>query len=141
MDFDLEQQARESLGASSAFPLGEPNTAFAQYFIGNSFLAPLAGGVANVTFEPGCRNNWHVHLGERQVLVCTGGRGWYQEWGQPAQELHAGDVVDIQPEVKHWHGAAKDSWFAHVAITVPGEDVSNDWLEPVDDAQYAALEA
>lgn len=142
MDFDLEQQARESLGASSAFPLGEPNTAFAQYFIGNSFLAPLAGGVANVTFEPGCRNNWHVHYGERQVLVCTGGRGWYQEWGQPAQELHAGDVVDIQPEVKHWHGAAKDSWFTHIAIAMPVkgcDEQSNEWLEPVDDEQYGKL--
>ena len=80
MDLDLEQQARESLGASSAFPLGEPNTAFAQYFIGNSYLAPLAGGVANVTFEPGCRNNWHVHHGERQVLVCTGGRFMRATW-------------------------------------------------------------
>ena len=120
MDFDLEQQARESLGASSAFPLGEPNTAFAQYFIGNSFLAPLAGG----------------------VLVCTGGRGWYQEWGQPAQELHAGDVVDIQPEVKHWHGAAKDSWFTHIAIAMPVkgcDEQSNEWLEPVDDEQYGKL--
>ena len=94
MDLDLEQLARESLGASSAFPLGEPNTAFAQYFIGNSYLAPLAGGVANVTFEPSCRNNWHVHHGERQVLVCTGGRGWYQEWGQPAQELHASSLMN-----------------------------------------------
>ncbi|MBM6784133.1 cupin domain-containing protein [Enorma massiliensis] len=142
MDLDLEQLARESLGASSAFPLGEPNTAFAQYFIGNSYLAPLAGGVANVTFEPGCRNNWHVHHGERQVLVCTGGRGWYQEWGQPAQELHAGDVVDIQPEVKHWHGAAKDSWFTHIAIAMPVkgcDEQSNEWLEPVDDEQYGKL--
>ena len=139
MDLDLEQLARESLGASSAFPLGEPNTAFAQYFIGNSYLAPLAGGVANVTFEPGCRNNWHVHHGERQVLVCAGGRGWYQEWGQPAQELHAGDVVDIQPEVKHWHGATQDSWFSHLAVEVPGTDARNKWLEPVTDEQYEAL--
>ena len=129
------------------FPRGEENKAFEQYFIGKSYLAPLSTeqiGIANVTFEPGCRNNWHVHnagKGGGQILLCTGGRGWYQEWGQPARELHAGDVVNISVGVKHWHGAAKDSWLAHVAISVPGEDVSNDWLEPVDDAQYAALEA
>ena len=140
MDFDLEQRARESLGASSAFPLGEPNTAFAQYFIGNSFLAPLAGGVANVTFEPGCRNNWHVHHGERQVLVCTGGRGWYQEWGQPARRLKPGDVVNIPTGVKHWHGATKDSWFQHIAIAVPGEECGNEWLEPVSDEDYSKLD-
>ena len=132
---------------TTIFPRGEENKAFEQYFIGKSYLAPLSTeqiGIANVTFEPGCRNNWHVHnagKGGGQILLCTGGRGWYQEWGQPARELHAGDVVNIHVGVKHWHGAAKDSWFAHVAITVPGEDVSNDWLEPVDDAQYAALEA
>ena len=132
---------------TTIFPRGEENKAFEQYFIGKSYLAPLSTeqiGIANVTFEPGCRNNWHVHnasKGGGQILLCTGGRGWYQEWGQPARELHAGDVVNIPAGVKHWHGAAKDSWFAHVAITVPGEDVSNDWLEPVDDAQYAALEA
>lgn len=132
---------------TTIFPRGEENKAFEQYFIGKSYLAPLSTeqiGIANVTFEPGCRNNWHVHnasKGGGQILLCTGGRGWYQEWGQPARELHAGDVVNIPVGVKHWHGAAKDSWFAHVAITVPGEGVSNDWLEPVDDAQYAALEA
>ena len=132
---------------TTIFPRGEENKAFEQYFIGKSYLAPLSTeqiGIANVTFEPGCRNNWHVHnagKGGGQILLCTGGRGWYQEWGQRARELHAGDVVNIPVGVKHWHGAAKDSWFAHVAITVPGEDVSNDWLEPVDDAQYAALEA
>ena len=132
---------------TTIFPRGEENKAFEQYFIGKSYLAPLSTeqiGIANVTFEPGCRNNWHVHnagKGGGQILLCTGGRGWYQAWGQPARELHAGDVVNIPVGVKHWHGAAKDSWFAHVAITVPGEDVSNDWLEPVDDAQYAALEA
>ena len=132
---------------TTIFPRGEENKAFEQYFIGKSYLAPLSTeqiGISNVTFEPGCRNNWHVHnasKGGGQILLCTGGRGWYQEWGQLARELHAGDVVNIPVGVKHWHGAAKDSWFAHVAITVPGEDVSNDWLEPVDDAQYAALEA
>ena len=132
---------------TTIFPRGEENKAFEQYFIGKSYLAPLSTeqiGIANVTFEPGCRNNWHVHnagKGGGQILLCTGGRGWYQEWGQPARALHAGDVVNIPVGVKHWHGAAKDRWFAHVAITVPGEDGSLDWLEPVDDAQYAALEA
>lgn len=141
MDQDLEKTARESLGAASVFPLGEPNTAYAQYFIGNSYLAPLAGKgmVSNVTFEPGCRNNWHIHHKGGQILLCTGGHGWYQEWGKPAQELKPGDVVDIQPEVKHWHGAARDSWFTHLAIAVPAEGSSNEWLEPVDDEQYGQL--
>ncbi len=140
MDQELEKTARESLGASSVFPLGEFNANYAQYFIGNSYLAPLATRIANVTFEPGCRNNWHIHHGERQVLICTGGRGWYQEWGQPARELHPGDVVDITPEVKHWHGAAKDSWFSHIAVALPEGGGDNEWCEPVDDAQYASVE-
>lgn len=139
MDKELESVARESLGAASVFPLGEPNK-LSEYFIGNSYVAPLATRVSNVTFEPGCRNNWHIHHNGRQVLICTGGRGWYQEWGKPAQELHAGDVVDIEPEVKHWHGAARDTWFTHVAVSLPeGENGSNEWLEPVDDEQYNAL--
>ncbi len=130
---------------SSVFPRGEENTAYAQYFIGKSWLCPLSReqvGISNVTFEPGCRNNWHIHhasKGGGQILLCTGGRGWYQEWGKPARALKAGDVVNIPPEVKHWHGAAKDSWFAHLAVEVPGEDGSNEWLEPVDDEQYNAL--
>ena len=130
---------------SSVFPRGEENTAYAQYFIGKSWLCPLSReqvGISNVTFEPGCRNNWHIHhasKGGGQILLCTGGRGWYQEWGEPARALKAGDVVNIPPEVKHWHGAAKDSWFAHLAVEVPGEDGSNEWLEPVDDEQYNAL--
>ena len=129
------------------FPRGGENTAFARYFVGRSYLNMLSTeqvSIGNVTFEPGCRNNWHIHRAARgggQILLVTAGRGWYQEWGKPARALRAGDVVNIPANVKHWHGAAKDSWFAHVAITVPGEDVSNDWLEPVDDAQYAALEA
>ena len=97
----------------------------------------------NVTFEPGCRNNWHIHHAENgggQMLVCVYGRGWYQEWGKEAQELHPGDVVNIPPNVKHWHGAAADSWFQHLAIEVPGEGSSNEWLEPVDDEQYVKLE-
>lgn len=124
------------------FPIGEENTAYAQYFIGKSYLYPLTHGsvsAANVTFEPGCRNNWHIHHKGGQILLVTAGKGWYQEWGKPAQELKPGDVIEIPPEVKHWHGAAVDSWFAHIAIAVPAEGASNEWLEEVDDAQYAAL--
>ena len=128
---------------NSLFKNGEGNTGFAEYFIGKSFLNPLAKsngvGVANVTFEPGCRNNWHIHHKGGQILLVTDGKGWYQEWGKPAQELKPGDVVNIAPEVKHWHGAAKDSWFAHIAIEVPAPDSSNEWLEPVDDEQYNKL--
>ena len=124
------------------FPIGQENTAYAQYFIGQSYLCPLThGGVngANVTFEPGCRNNWHIHHKGGQILLVTAGHGWYQEWGCAPRALKAGDVVEIPPEVKHWHGAAADSWFAHLAIEVPAEGGSNEWLEPVDGAQYAAL--
>ena len=96
-------------------------------------------GVSNVTFEPGCRNHWHVHHAGGQILLVTGGRGYYQEWGRPARELEPGDVVSIPPETKHWHGAAPDSWFSHVAIAVPAEGASNEWLEPVSDEDYAAL--
>lgn len=125
-----------------AFPIGAPNDAFAKYFIGQSYLAPLSTeqvGVYNVTFEPGCRNNWHVHHaknGGGQILICVAGRGFYQEWGKPAQELRPGDVVNIAPGVKHWHGAAPESWFSHLALEVPGEEASNEWLEPVGDGEY-----
>ncbi|SDG87408.1 cupin domain-containing protein [Marvinbryantia formatexigens DSM 14469] len=119
---------------------------FGEYFTGQSYLAMLMQlngvGVANVTFEPACRNNWHIHYGEKgggQILLVTGGRGWYQEWGKEAQVLHAGDVVAIPVGVKHWHGAAKDSWFAHIAIEVPGENTSNEWLEPVSEEEYKKL--
>ena len=128
------------------FPRGGENTAFAQYFVGKSYLNMLSTeqvGIGNVTFEPGCRNNWHIHhakSGGGQILLVTAGRGWYQEWGKPARELHAGDVVNIPPEVKHWHGAAKDSWFAHLAVEVPGEGTSNEWLEPVSDADCGKLD-
>ncbi len=130
--------------AELPFEAGEPNTAYAKYFIGNSYLASLASGdgklpVHNVTFEPKCRNNWHVHHGGGQILICVAGRGWYQEWGKPARELHVGDVVDIPADVKHWHGAARDSWFQHIALEVPGEDKSNEWLEPVTDEEYNKL--
>ena len=127
------------------FGLGEPNVAFAQYFVGKSYLKMLTTEgvpVANVTFEPGCRNNWHIHRADRgggQILLCTSGRGWYQEWGEEARELHPGDVVTISAGVKHWHGAAKDSWFTHLAIEVPGEKTSNEWREPVTDEQYQIL--
>ncbi len=127
------------------FPRGGANTAYAQYFTGNSYLNMLTTEgvvIGNVTFEPACRNNWHIHHADKgggQILLCTGGRGWYQEWGQPARELKTGDVVNIPAGVKHWHGAAKDSWFAHIAVEVPGENTSNEWLEPVSDEEYTKL--
>ncbi len=127
----------------SLFPIGEKNTAFADYFIGQSYLNMLttAGvSIGNVTFEPGCRNNWHIHHKGGQILLVTGGQGWYQAWGQPARRLRPGDVVEIPPEVKHWHGAAKDSWFAHLAVEIPAEGASNQWLEPVADDDYNALQ-
>ena len=124
------------------FPIGAPNDNFAKYFIGQSYLAPLSTqqvGIYNVTFEPGCRNNWHIHHaknGGGQILVCVAGRGYYQEWGKPAQELRPGDVVNIPTGVKHWHGAAPDSWFSHLAVEVPGDETSNEWLEAVDNTVY-----
>lgn len=124
------------------FPKGEPNTAYARYFIGNSYLAPLLSeglGMSNVTFEPRCRNNWHIHHKGGQILICVGGEGWYQQWGKGAQKLRAGDVVNIPAEVKHWHGAAADSWFQHIAIAVPAEGASNEWLEAVTDEEYDRL--
>lgn len=126
----------------SVFPMGEKNKAFAQYFVGQSYLNMLSTErvtIGNVTFEPGCRNNWHIHHKGGQILLCTAGRGYYQEWGKEAQELHPGDVVNIPPEVKHWHGAAKDSWFAHLAVEVPAEGASNEWLEVVNEEDYEKL--
>ena len=128
------------------FPIGEPNTAYASYFIGNSYLAPLSReqvAVSNVTFEPRCRNNWHIHrakTGGGQILIGVAGRGWYQEEGKPAVEILPGTVIHIPANVKHWHGAAADSWFAHLAFEVPGEETSNEWLEPVSDMEYNQLE-
>lgn len=127
------------------FPIGEPNVAYAKYFKGQSYLAPISKeqvGFSNVTFEPGCRNNWHIHhatKGGGQMLVGVAGRGWYQEEGKAAQEILPGTVIHIPAGVKHWHGAAKDSWFAHLAFSVPGENVSNEWLEPVSDEEYGKL--
>lgn len=127
------------------FELGEPNDAFAPYFIGHSYFNPLTTdgvGISNVTFEPGYRNNWHIHhadSGGGQILLATAGSGWYQSWGQEPVSLEPGDVVEIPAGVKHWHGAKAGSWFTHIAIAVPGENASNEWLEPVDEEQYAAL--
>ena len=129
------------------FGLGKANTAYAKYFIGNSYLNPLTDPqktvfMANVTFEPKCRNNLHIHRAEQgggQILLCTDGCGWYQEWGRPARKLNAGDVVTIPANVKHWHGATKDSWFSHIAVECPGENTSNEWLEAVLDEQYNTL--
>ena len=130
------------------FGTGAENSAYAQYFDGISYLQPLVDGtspifMANVTFEPGCRNHWHIHHAEQgggQILLCTAGEGWYQEEGKEAVSLKPGSVIVIPPEVKHWHGAKKDSWFSHLAVEVPGEETSNEWLEAVDDEAYAALE-
>ena len=131
--------------SGAIFPLGEENDAYARYFTGKSYLRMLSTegvGIASVTFEPGCRNNWHIHrakAGGGQILLCTGGRGWYQEWGKSARELRAGDVVNIPAGVKHWHGAAPDSPFQHLAIEVPGQDTGSQWLEPVDPDEYNRL--
>ena len=125
--------------------LTAPNDGFAQYFSGRSFLAPISTsqvGIFNVTFEPGCRNNWHIHhakSGGGQILVCVAGRGYYQEEGKEAVEMKPGDCINIPAEVKHWHGAAPDEWFSHLAIEVPGENGSNEWLEPVSDEEYRKL--
>lgn len=124
------------------FSQGVKNEAYAEYFTGTSYLALLNQqdlGVFNVTFEPGCRNFWHIHHKGGQIIMVTAGRGWYQEAGKPAQELKVGDTVYIAPGVKHWHGAAKDSWFAHVAIAIPAEGASNEWCEEVSDQEYAQL--
>lgn len=137
--------ARAEFARSMIFPVGEPNTAYAKYFIGNSYLARVSDSqipFANVTFEPRCRNNWHIHhatKGGGQMLVGVAGRGWYQEEGKPAVEILPGTVIHIPANVKHWHGAAADSWFAHLAFEVPGENSSNEWLEPVIDEEYDKL--
>ncbi len=127
------------------FPIGEPNTAYAKYFIGTSYLAPISQEqikISNVTFEPRCRNNWHIHkatTGGGQMLIGVAGQGWYQEEGKPAINIFPGTVIHIPANVKHWHGATADSWFAHLAFEIPGEATSNEWLEPVTDEQYNKL--
>ena len=125
---------------SATWPKGEPNDASAQYFTGQSYLNPLLGGYANVTFEPGCRNNWHVHHGAVQVLICVSGRGWYQEWGKPAVPLTPGTIIEVPEGVKHWHGAAANSWMQHLALHKDVQPGSTDeWLEPVSDEQYRSV--
>ena len=137
---ELGLKAQDAVDLKSFWPKGELNTAYAQYFIGNSYLAPMGGDMVNVTFEPGCRNNWHIHHGMVQVLVCVYGRGWYQEWGKPAVPLTEGTVIAIPEGVKHWHGAAKGSWMQHLTYhTNVQEGASNEWLEPVSDEVYGKL--
>lgn len=142
----LEKTPKDAYQNTIIFPIGQPNDGFKKYFIGQSYLAPISTsqvGIFNVTFEPGCRNNWHVHkatTGGGQILICVGGRGYYQEEGKEAIEMKPGDCINIPVNVKHWHGAAKDSWFSHLAIEVPGENSSNVWLEPVTDEEYNKLD-
>lgn len=139
---------KEGFDHENLFGTGAPNDGFARYFVGQSYLNPLvdaqAAGMAvmNVTFEPGCRNNWHVHRaasGGGQILLCIAGEGWYRQEGEPARSLTPGTAVMIPANVKHWHGAKAGSWFSHIAIEVPGEGRSNEWLEPVDGDEYASL--
>lgn len=144
-DLPYGDEAMRAHAKSMPFPIGEPNTAFAKYFIGQSYLAPVSTeqvAIHNVTFEPACRNNWHIHhakQGGGQILVCVAGRGYYQEWGKEPVEMKPGDVINIPAEVKHWHGAAPDSWFSHLAVEVAGEETSNEWLEAVSDEEYSKL--
>ena len=139
---------REVFDKENIFGIGASNTGFAQHFRGESFLNPLVDmqkcgiGIFNVTFEPGCRNNWHIHQavkGGGQILICTAGEGWYQEEGKEAVSLVHGTVITIPADVKHWHGAKADSWFSHIAIEVPGEETSSEWCEPVTDEEYGKL--
>ena len=136
---------KEKYQNSIFFPIGQPNDAYAKYFVGQSYIAPVSVTqvpVFNVTFEPGCRNNWHIHhasKGGGQMLICVGGRGYYQKWGKEPVELRPGDCVNTPKGIKHWHGAAPDSWFSHLAIEVPGEDAKAEWLEAVSDEEYATL--
>lgn len=152
----LSQADNAADACAGSWAKGNPNVNYAQFFVGNSYLAPLAPKnlssdektvlpMSNVTFEPGCRNNWHIHHGARQILICVSGKGWYQEWGKPAVALEAGDIIDIPEGVKHWHGAQKDSWFQHIATHVAVENscpgsAPNEWLEPVSDADYDRLD-
>ena len=143
----MKIQNEAAFEQENVFGRGAENTAFAQYFSGASFLNPLTDPkktvfLANVTFEPGCRNNWHIHhaaSGGGQLLICAAGEGWYQEEGQPAVSLQPGTVITIPANVKHWHGAKRDSWFSHIAVEVPGTECKNEWCEPVSDEAYAKL--
>ena len=144
----MKTTSKTEFELQDVFGIGAPNDAYARYFTGHSFLKPLTVPgkspvfLANVTFEPGCRNNWHIHhasKGGGQLLICTAGEGWYQEEGKPAVSLTPGTVITIPAEVKHWHGAKADSWFSHIAVEVPGENTSNEWCEPVTDEEYTKL--
>ena len=143
-DNDPSDSDRDRFQNEIMFPVGEPNP-YGDYFVGQSYLAPVSTEqipIYNVTFEPSCRNNWHIHhakSGGGQMLICIGGRGYYQEWGKEARELNPGEIVNIPAEVKHWHGAAKDSWFAHLAIEIQGEESSTQWCEAVSDDEYGKL--
>ncbi|MCC8025545.1 MAG: cupin domain-containing protein [Clostridium sp.] len=145
----MKIQNKTEFEQQNLFGTGTPNTAYARYFTGDSFLNPLTKPgecpvfLANVTFEPGCRNNWHIHHaseGGGQILICTAGSGWYQEEGKAAVSLEPGMVITIPPEVKHWHGAKADSWFSHIAVEVPGTNTGNQWCEPVTDGEYGRLQ-
>ena len=139
-----EQTDKDRYQNTIFFPVGEPNS-YGKFFVGQSYLAPVSTeqvSVFNVTFEPACRNNWHIHhakSGGGQMLICVGGRGYYQEWGKEAVEMTPGKVINIPAEVKHWHGAAPDSWFSHLALEIAGEDTSTEWCEPVSDEDYGKL--
>ncbi len=140
-----KMQTMEEYQKTIIFPIGNPNDAYKQYFIGQSYISPISTEqvkMFNVTFEPKCRNNWHIHKaksGGGQILIAIGGRGYYQEWGKDPIEMKAGDVVNIPANVKHWHGAAPDSWFSHIAVEVEGVETENVWLEAVDDSEYLKL--
>ena len=139
------ESEKEEYQNSIFFPIGEPNDPYAEYFVGRSYLAPLSLSqvpVFHVTFEPKCRNNWHIHHASSaggQMLICVGGRGYYQEWGKEAVEMTLGTVINIPANIKHWHGAAPDSWFSHLAFEIPGEETTTEWLEPVSDEEYGKL--
>ena len=145
--YRMKIQQKEQFDSYNVFGLGSPNDAYAQYLIGQSYLNPLTEPkesplICNVTFEPGCRNHWHIHRaksGGGQLLICTAGEGWYQEYGKQAVSLCPGMVISIPANVKHWHGAKADSWFSHIAVEVPGEQTENQWLEPVADEHYFSL--
>ena len=136
---------KDKYAQSIMFPIGEANNIYAKYFIGQSYIAPLSTKqvkMFNVTFEPKCRNNWHIHKaksGGGQMLIAVGGRGYYQEWGKKPIEMNPGDVINIPANVKHWHGAAPDSWFSHITVEIDGDETSNEWLEPVSDKEYGKL--
>lgn len=144
----MKYENKDEFEKHNMFGTGEANTAYARYFIGQSFLNPLTEAkcglfAANVTFEPGCRNNWHIHhslSGGGQMIICTAGEGWYQEEGKDAVSLEEGSVVMIPANIKHWHGAKKDSWFSHIAIEVPGEGCCKEWCEKVSDEEYEKLD-